>query len=354
MNNILRTILSIYRKLQYTVCDRYEFGVMNPGERCKVLGQEDNESHGDIVHPCVRYIPEGFRGHKWWMAYTPYYSSNSAIENPHLCWGEENGNNPPLKWHVEDIVMEKFGRGYNSDPNLFYEDDKLYVYWRENDTERLLISGLHRGTFCKIYTEYDKQDIEKPVLTEILEFEDRETCPTFIRVGNKYCAYAMHLVFKNKLIIKRSFLSKFVALTDLLGFYSQQKFKGIALWESTSAEGIYKYERSVKFLNCNCLYRPWHMDLFSYEGAIYTIVQTNQCNADICLAKSEDGINFRFFKKPLITNKNIKMLGLYKPTALVVDGMFYLYYTSQSPENRKLNKLFVSSFKFHELLKILN
>lgn len=347
---ISHNILCLYRKVQYRLLGRSVSGVLDQGRRCYVLGQETDNSQGDIVHPCVRYISQGFRGHKWWMAYTPYLGANANIENPRLCWGEENGEGSPVKWHIEDIVKNGYIIGYNSDPNLYYENGKLYVYWRENDTDRLLSRGAHRGTFCKVYSETSVEEYDEPVLSEKMEYEDKETCPTFIKTGEVYSAYAMHLRFKNEKIIGKPLIQRIIMLTDLLGIYSQQKFKGVAQWTSESPVSPFQYKHSVKFSNCNKLYRPWHMDLFQYEDALYAIVQTNQSNGDICLAKSTDGVHFRMYSKPLITNKSCGGFEIYKPTALVVNGILYVYYTFQLPEREKYNMLHVSSMDFHELL----
>ena len=348
-----RLLLKTYRVVLNVFFGRSEAGIMAKGQRCVVVDQEDDDSQGDIVHPCVRYISEGFRGHKWWMVYTPYLGANAFIENPRLCWGEDNGADAPVKWHLEDIVKAGYNKGYNSDPNLYYEDGKLYVYWRENDTERLLSKGLHRGTYCKIYHENGSEEYEDPVLTESMEYEDRETCPTFIKVGMDYYAYAMHLRFKNEKFVGRSFFQKLFVFTDLLGIYSQQKFRGIAQWRSNSPFSPYQYNQSVKFASCNKLYRPWHMDLFQYEGSIYAIVQTNQGNGDICLAKSIDGVHFRLYDKPLVTNKTCGGIEIYKPTALVADGKLYVYYTFQLPSRPKFNMMYVTSMGFEALLKKL-
>ncbi|MEI3920517.1 hypothetical protein V8G60_21010, partial [Bacteroides hominis (ex Liu et al. 2022)] len=93
--SISRDILSAYRKLQYKLCRRLEYGTMPPGELCTHTPFEEEINHGDVVHPCVRYVPEGYLGHKWWMVYTPYYAANDKTENPILCYGDNETNNPP-------------------------------------------------------------------------------------------------------------------------------------------------------------------------------------------------------------------------------------------------------------------
>ena len=76
-----RYLLKQYRKFQYWVCKRFHYGIMSPGVFCSHTPYEEEFNHGDGVHPCVRYIPEGYLGHKWWMVYTPYYASNDKTEN---------------------------------------------------------------------------------------------------------------------------------------------------------------------------------------------------------------------------------------------------------------------------------
>ena len=52
----------------------------------------------DNIHPCIRYVPDGFAGHKWWMVTTPILGGSST-ENPILYWGDSReGELPPLTW----------------------------------------------------------------------------------------------------------------------------------------------------------------------------------------------------------------------------------------------------------------
>ena len=54
-----------------------------------------------------------------------------------------------------------------------------------------------------------------------------------------------------------------------------------------------------------------------------------------------------------MTNETSGKVGIYKPTAGVVDGRFFLYYTAQDVDNRTLNKLYLITMDFNELLKKL-
>ena len=351
-----RRLLGLFRELQYRIYGRSFVGVMHPGVLCTVEDRMPEMTHGDVVHPCVRYIEDGFEGHKWWMVYTPYYAANASLENPILCYGDSDNSEAPTHWSFYCEIQPQQSKGYNSDPTMFFKDGRLFVFWRENETPRADACGCFRATFGGEVKSKKLVPFENPILMEQFDNEDRETCPTIIPSGDGYMAYAMHLRFFSSYLhsikgVLGKLLNRCVVVLDLLGIYSQQKSYGVSHWENDSLQTPFKYKTTVRFIGVNGLYRPWHMDFFDYDGVRYAIVQTNQSNADLCLAKSTDGIMFTFYKKPLITNQTIGKVGIYKPTALVVDDVFYLYYTAQDKYNRVLNQLYIAKLPFEKLLQ---
>lgn len=357
--SLARKILDAYRTLQYKLCGRSKYGIMPLGTLCTHEPFEEEINHGDVVHPCVRYIPEGYEGHYWWMVYTPYYAANDKTENPILCYAESNEPVPPTHWKIYCQVQEQPSKGYNSDPNLLYANGQLYVFWRESETQRCEDDGYVRATFGGIVRDGKINDIFGPIVGTSESERDPETSPTIIQEPDgSFRCLAMDLTFHSKFIKSlpsplRSIASKFALVLDLLGIWSQQKSHGMAQWSCESVDGKYHLDRTIKFKNKNALYRPWHMDFFEWEDKLYAIVQTNQCNADICLAVSEDRVNFRFIGKPLMTNDTCQKLGIYKPTAGVINGMIYLYYTAQDIDNRSLNKLYLTTKDCNSLIKQL-
>jgi hypothetical protein len=170
--------------------------------------------------------------------------------------------------------------------------------------------------------------------------------------------YGMHLRFHSPRIRKigptlKRIMEGIVYVTDLLGGYSQQKHYGLATWKQSGEDWLkpYEYSETIKFNHRNRLYRPWHMDFFDWQGKRYCVVQTNQCNADIVLAISDDNKHFTFFNKPLITNKTIGKMGIYKPCAGVTpNGTFFLYYTAQDANNRAMNRLYLTTMPYDEMI----
>lgn len=353
--SVSRTIIQGYRTVQYAVCGRSKHGVMRPGEPCRIEPFKEDVNHGDVVHPCVRYIPEGYEGHCWWLVYTPYYGANPNMENPILCYAEDNSPVPPAEWKVYCLVKAQPEKGYNSDPALLYASGQLFVFWREYGTEAVEATGHQVATFCGRVKDGTIVDVFGPVVwSDDLEI-DNEVSPAFVQTDDAYLCLAMHLQFHSKWLnrqrgIWKKILTKTLAVADLVGLGSQQKHFGIARWQSDAINRPFQYAGTEKIKNSNALYRPWHLDLFTHQGRLYAIIQTNQCNADLCLAYSDDNKHFTFFDNPLITNATIGKLGIYKPTAGVIGEMFYLYYTAQDENNRKLNKLYLTTMSFSTLL----
>jgi hypothetical protein len=329
---------------------------MTAGTLCQVSEFKSNLYHGDIVHPCVRFIEKKFKGYNWWLIYTPYYNAKADVENPILCYGVSENGEPPTDWTVYKEIIGKPLQGYNSDPTMFFDNGGLNIFWRENATPRTKKDKLYRATYGCIISEKNQKDIKTPILCEKDIFFDKEVSPAILKVENSYVAYAMHMRFKNsRLHSDISFFEKLIQISlklfSLLEIYNEQKTFGISIWRSKSLEEPFKYIKTFKIKKRNKLYRPWHLDVFEHENKLYAIIQTTQCNADIGLAVSDNYENFTMYSKPLITNTSINKIGIYKPTGFVHKDVFYLYYTAQDKNNRKLNKMYLTKLPFNELLK---
>lgn len=356
--SIGRILLGIYRKLQYRIYGRTFKGIMSPGKSCIVEDMTPEITHGDVVHPCVRYCEDGFEGHHWWMVYTPYYKADASLENPVLCYGCSEDASAPTEWKYYCNIQRQHAHGYNSDPTMFFQDGRLFVFWRENETPNTDVHHCVRATFgCEVKNK-TCFPIDVPLLIEQSVSEDIETCPTILPHRDGYIAYAMHLrFFSPSLRSMHGRLGKLVnrlaLLADLLGIYSQQRSYGLSIWKGKTLGRPFEYDKTLKFRGVNKLYRPWHMDFFDWQGKRYAIVQTNQSNSDLALAVSDDYEHFTFFKRPIITNTTIGKLGIYKPTAGIIGDRLYLYYTAQDYHNRALNKLYLTEMNFTELLSFL-
>jgi hypothetical protein len=93
------------------------------------------DGSGVVVHPSVYYKADGWNGHNYWMAFTPYSNSNNQLENPSIVYSDDGTTwtvPAGLTDPVVPVVNDPAG-GYNSDPNLFVDSSGLmYLFWRLN------------------------------------------------------------------------------------------------------------------------------------------------------------------------------------------------------------------------------
>lgn len=86
----------------------------------------------DMVHPSVAYIPTGWMGWRYWMAYTPYPTGNSAYENPCIAVSQD-GETWETPFDVVNPLVGKPTGGYNADTHIFFAPDysRLYIAYAE-------------------------------------------------------------------------------------------------------------------------------------------------------------------------------------------------------------------------------
>jgi len=87
------------------------------------------------VHPSLVYMERGWNGYRYWLAFTPYPSANSAFENPSIVV-----SNDGITWTVpaggSNPIEPKPATGsndFNSDPYLtMARDGYMYLFWRSS------------------------------------------------------------------------------------------------------------------------------------------------------------------------------------------------------------------------------
>ena len=95
----------------------------SPGVICSIPIPEGVPATEHAVHPSVVYLPNGLGGYKYWMAYSPYTTTNQ-YENPCIV-----ASNDGVTWLVPSGVSNPISptppnypsQGYNADPNLYWD-----------------------------------------------------------------------------------------------------------------------------------------------------------------------------------------------------------------------------------------
>lgn len=132
---------AVMDKLRIVMRNNYNIAYANAANYIdfnNVYGNNQN------VHPKVLYFANGFGGHLYWMAYTPYPWGTASYENPCIAfsddgyeWTDIDGN--PIDEPDSGVT------GYMSDTHLVYKDGVLECWYRLADTENL-VEYIYRKT----------------------------------------------------------------------------------------------------------------------------------------------------------------------------------------------------------------
>lgn len=309
--------------------------IMTLGVLLNILTPEPDKYKNDLIHPSVLYIPNGFAGRKWWMVATPYYNRNSSIENPILYYGvEKEDGTPPTEWIAVGVVEDTPSRGYNSDGCLYFDGVKLWIFWRENNTQDTVDAGYKRATFGVSTTDgltFSQKKLFAGELTGEGDTykEDSEMCPIITDMNGKLQLYGCHYEFE-----------------------PNKQPRGLAIWDIENNDLENKAFTRTKTVG-QLYYRGfnfWHFDIFRHDNKFYCVV-TPEKGDEILLGVSDDAENFKFWSTPLLSTAVSGAEYMYKPCARVIDGTFYLWHPVKV---NGVNKIHMSQMNFTQLLSSLN
>ena len=283
----------------------------------------------DNIHPCVRYIPKGFAGHEWWMVTTPYPYFDSTHENPILYWGDSRtGGLPPLVWQGGIVVEGTPATGYNSDGCIYFDGTNLWVFWREVDTPSSSPLGAFVTFGCSTtdgITFSPKKAFAISSWDKPKSIGDDEMCPIVMDVDGCLKMFAPNYEYKP---VRGS--------------------RGFAVWDIPNND--LENEIFTKTKITETLYRNtfdlWHMDLFKHNNKYYCVASPEHGN-EILLGESLDGESFNFWTTPLLSKSIAEINYLYKPTALVHQGIFYLWHPNRVEGQ---NKIYMTKGNFKNIL----
>jgi len=233
-----------------------------------VIKIPEDKYHDDCLHPCVRYIPDGFQGYNWWMVQSPYYNRDVKLENPILFFSKDK--NQPINWEFQCVVNDTPAFGHNSDPNLFFENGKLWVIWRECYTPLCKKIGVDMVT-VGVFTLDGNTFCEPKIFLSQKEAKscDTQQCPILIKIENKYFFYTVNYQYKpvrknigvaiwesDSLVESNFIFRKNCIIPDI---YICDKFKQLYIW------------RKILFLPKPLKHDLWHFDLFLIKDKLYMV-----------------------------------------------------------------------------------
>ena len=282
--------------------------------------------YGDwLVHPCVRYIPDGLGGHKWWLAVTPYPEGNNKYEQPILYYGEENETTPPKKWNYYSIVQGMHDIGYNADPNLFYDSSSklLYIIWKETNTPNTSEDHCNNAIMYRTFDGKQFGDIHK-LFDNCSDSIVHLTAPSLIRIKDSIYCFATDFEYNR-----------------ISGSEMPRGKCGIAVWKNnyTSLDTIdfhYSYKVTPDYID---KFDYWHTEFIrdTVDNMFLSIV-TNEEGFDALVGMSKDGFHYKYLKEPLISFKDKHhSRNIYKGSIVVVNNRIYFFYPKRSTKNRSVH-----------------
>lgn len=316
--------------VNYTKYDAIELGI-----KINAPTPQIERYFNDLIHPCVRFIPEGFAGHKWWLVASPYIGFNRFLENPILYFGDSTDDSlPPINWIAVGVIEDTPKTGYNSDPNIFFNGEGLWIFWRENYTPDCITQKISRGTFGKYSLDGTTFKGKRLFATELTDSIDSEMCPIVFSIDGQIKLFGCHHKFPQKRRIPL----------------------GLTIWDLPDNDFDNAF---VKTIDVMPSYKKgfdfWHFDIFAYEDKYYCVASNEKGN-EILLGQSNDGINYRFWDTPLLSSTGTRGRSyFYKPSAMVYNGMFYLWYPiAELGITPQTNRIWMSQINFEKLIQFLN
>lgn len=229
-------------------------------------------------HPSVVYIPEGFGGHKWWMAQTPYHPLvdikpyQSRWELPCVYWSEDGIRWKSIPYNpVDDLTPEQiYSEDYLSDTHLVYHEGILELYYRlsllkdkklrDNKTllfKRTSLDGIHWSSRKLIVDLRDKNDVSV--------WGEQVISPSIIWDGTQYLCWYV----------------------DSSSYIPQKRIRMISSSDGTN----WGNSTLCKLIDYTDM--PWHIDVQKIDGTYYLLCYGDK-NRTLSLLTSIDGITWKY------------------------------------------------------------
>lgn len=269
-------------------------------------------------HPSVVYVSDGWNGHQWWMAQTPFPPNNVSPykdrwELPCIHYSDDG-----IYWNsietnpIDDIDEEQIKNyGYLSDPHLILVNEVLYCYYR-------LMSDWDKQT--TIYLKRSKDGIhwsDREVVTFDIGNLSLDTCkkeivsPAIVWTDDKFRMYYVDDTYTN--------LNRGIQMCESLD--------GVHFDEPRQIEYTSTYMSNPII--------PWHIDVQS-EGEKLNMVIYDQEQESLFLLQSIDGIHFDIQQKLLQVAKRCGCFynqKLYRACFVQADQLSRVYFSATNGES---------------------
>lgn len=283
-------------------------------------------------HPSVVYIPEGWNGHKYWMAQTPFPPTHvppygDRYELPCIHFSDDGVKFFPIDSNpIVDLTQAEINQhNYYSDPHLVLRDGQLELYFRYTilkdkqyigNTTLLLRSNSTDGltwsepiVIADLRQENDINIWGEQIISQSLRWD-----------GQGYeCWY----------VDKSSYLSN----------------RNIRL--TRSENGVDWCKNVLCTLDGHTI-DPWHIDVQHYDDKYQMIVYDLH---QLAWYESVDGVHFHFVSQVLVPSSNPNDFysdGLYRACSIKVNNDILVYFSA-----KRKDKSFIGCLKTINRIKFI-
>lgn len=268
------------------------------------------DGSGQAVHPDVIYLPRGTKDYRFYMVFTPYPWGDVNYENPSLVVSNDGVHWQELEANYNPLVPPVAG-GFNNDPEIYYH----------GATDEMLI----------IYQEYVQNEYQK---IKMLRSQDMHAWTSETVISYQHTDEIFTL---SPTIVKNN-EQLFIYYVNIGGAGHVIQYRPLA---DANLQEINHDINDFASININTPtdFKPWHININEYNGRYYMLIcgwhgnpPASARTQDLYIATSTDLLNWEFATQPLIAHStnfhNSKFI--YRSSGLVLDDVFYVYYSCKS------------------------
>jgi hypothetical protein len=259
------------------------------------------DGSGQVVHPDVIYVPDGWNGFAYWLGMTPYPNGNDDWENPSILASNDNETWVVPPGVTNPLAPMPTAPGHNDDVDMVLVEDTLYLYWVETNVDG--------NSYIKLITSSDGVNWSAP--QSVLGLPNYVMSPAIVHEAG---AWRMWYA-----------TSPGGCTSGYQDIYLRTSSDGLS-WGEAQEVAIDQPDRVV-----------WHFDVQTTDAGYVMLFNSypagsNCANTNLYHAESADGLAWTVSQNPVLTPApgGWDNMNVYRASFLA-DGTFYrIWYSARS------------------------